>query len=129
MDQLLREWPPGFGGVERVAHEYAQLSAGIVYSFDVQRHSSTLRDPLAVTYSRQRLHSIRFVGRLFIPLPSISLIKLLFSSSPLHGHLPSPGVLLLLFLARILNPNRHVSAHWHAFLAFYQPALSFPLPN
>ena len=38
------------------------------------------------------------------------------SSEPLHGHLPSPGVLLLLVLARLLRPRRIVTAHWHCFL-------------
>ena len=51
-----------------------------------------------------------------MPLPSRSLILLLVSSEPLHGHLPSPGVLLLLLLARLLRPRRLVSAHWHCFL-------------
>ena len=32
--QLLREWPPGYGGVERVAHELALVWGGIVYSLD-----------------------------------------------------------------------------------------------
>ena len=34
---------------------------------------------------------------------------------PLHGHLPSPGVLLLLSLARIIRPKRQVTAHWNCF--------------
>jgi len=38
------------------------------------------------------------------------------SSQPLHGHLPSPGVLALLLLARMLRPRRRVTAHWHCFL-------------
>ena len=36
VEQLLREWPPGYGGVERVAHEMASVWGGAVYSFDVQ---------------------------------------------------------------------------------------------
>ena len=35
-EQLLREWPPGYGGVERVAHELALVWGGAVYSFDAQ---------------------------------------------------------------------------------------------
>ena len=35
-DQLLREWPPGYGGVERVAHELAAVWGGTVWSFDAQ---------------------------------------------------------------------------------------------
>ena len=115
MDQPIREWPLVLV-VSSVLlmnmHSFLlELCIASMYNA-TQAHCETLLRLL----TRQRLHSIRLVGRLFIPLPSISLIKLLFSSSPLHGHLPSPGVLLLLFLARILNPNRHVSAHWHAFL-------------
>ena len=38
------------------------------------------------------------------------------SSTPLYGHLPSPGVLLVLVLARLMHPRRQVTAHWHCFL-------------
>ena len=53
--QLLREWPPGYGGVERVAHELASVWGGAVYSFDVQGQSALVEDPLPVLYSRLRL--------------------------------------------------------------------------
>ena len=69
-----------------------------------------------MTYPRKRLLSIGVFGRLHMPLPTRSLITLLASSEPLHGHLPSPGVLLLLGLARLLRPRRLVTAHWHCFL-------------
>ena len=46
VDQLLREWPPGYGGVERVAHELASLWCGLVYSIDVRRQSAVGHDPL-----------------------------------------------------------------------------------
>ena len=55
-------------------------------------------------------------GRCYLPLPSLSLARLLFSSTPLHGHLPSPAVLILLLLARVIRPHRQVTAHWHCFL-------------
>ena len=114
--QLLREWPPGYGGVERVVHELGSVWGGPVFSVDVQGQACLLNDPLPVIYPRIRLRSTKLFGRLFLPLPSRSLILLLFSSEPLHGHLPSPGVLLLLVLARLLKPRRFVSAHWHCFL-------------
>ena len=114
--QLLREWPPGFGGVERVAHELASSWGGVVYSFDVQCQSSLVQDPLPVSYSRRRLLSLKLFGRLWMPLPSRSMWRLLRSITPLHGHLPSPGVLLVLVLARLLRPHRRITAHWHCFL-------------
>ena len=114
--QLLREWPPGYGGVERVAHDLGSVWGGPAFSFDVQGQACLLNDPLPVIYPRIRLRSTKLFGRLFLPLPSRSLILLLFSPEPLHGHLPSPGVLLLLALARLLRPRRFVSAHWHCFL-------------
>ena len=117
MDQLLREWPPGYGGVERVAHELGSVWGGTVYSLDVQRQAGSEQDPLPVGYYRLRLCSIKLFGRLQLPLPSLSLFRLLHSSVPLHGHLPSPGVLLVLVLARLLRPRRLVTAHWHCFLA------------
>ena len=113
--QLLREWPPGYGGVERVAHELALVWGGAVYSFDAQPQRRCEPDPLPVSYSRIRLPRLT-VGRLLIPLPSRRWWTLLLSSQPLHGHLPSPGVLALLLLARLLRPRRRVTAHWHCFL-------------
>ena len=41
---------------------------------------------------------------------------MLCSRRPLHGHLPSPGVFLVLLLARVLHPRRWLSVHWHSFL-------------
>ena len=95
IQQLLREWPPGYGGVERVAHELGNCWGGVMFSLDVQGQARLHHDSLPVTYSRIRLSIDRLFGRLFLPLPSRSLISLLNSSEPLHGHLPSPGVLLL----------------------------------
>lgn len=113
--QVLREWPPGYGGVERVAHELAQVWGGTVYSFDAQSQCRFGSDPLPVSYERVSLPRL-VVGRFILPLPSLPLWRLLSSSQPLHGHLPSPGVLVLLLLARILRPSRRVTVHWHCFL-------------
>ena len=115
--QLLREWPPGFGGVERVAHELGNCWSGSIFSLDVQGQAFSFEDSLPVTYPRKRLRSFRVFGRLYLPLPCRELIFLLTSSEPLHGHLPSPGVLFLLVLARLLRPRRIVTAHWHSFLS------------
>ena len=116
VEQLLREWPPGYGGVERVAHELASVWGGTVYSLDVQRQEGAGHDPLPVSYPRRCLPSTKPLGRLQLPLPSRALLRLLRSPKPLHGHLPSPGVLLVLVLARLLRPRRRVTAHWHCFL-------------
>ena len=53
VDHLLREWPPGFGGVERVAHELATIWGGTVFSLDVQSQSLIRHDPLPVFYARR----------------------------------------------------------------------------
>ena len=113
--QLLREWPPGFGGVERVAHELANVWGGTVYSLNAQPQQRLVSDPLPVSYPRQRLPRFQ-VGRLLLPYPSLELMRLLRSQEPLHGHLPSPAVLLILVLARLMRPKRKVTAHWHCFL-------------
>lgn len=115
-DQLLREWPPGYGGVERVAHEMASIWGGTVYSFDVQGRSKQEGDALPVGYRRRVLPCSISLGRMVIPLPSQGLWSMLCSRRPLHGHLPSPGVLLALLLARLVHPRRWVSVHWHFFL-------------
>ena len=116
VEQLLREWPPGYGGVERVAHELASVWGGSVYSFDVQRQGAIGQDPLLVAYPRIRLACANIFGRLHVPLPSPALWRLLRSQTPLHGHLPSPGVMLVLLLSRLIRPTRRVTAHWHCFL-------------
>ena len=115
IQQVLREWPPGFGGVERVAHELANVWRGAVYSLDAQPRLRLESDPLRVSYPRQRLPRFQ-VGRLLLPYPSIAFVRLLLSKKPLHGHLPSPAVLLILVLARLMCPKRRVTAHWHCFL-------------
>ena len=81
---------------------------GAVYSLDVQRQGASGHDPLPVSYARLRLPSTRTFGRLQLPLPSTALWSLLVSKS-LHGHLPSPGVLLVLVLARLVRPRQKVT--------------------
>lgn len=115
IEQLLREWPPGYGGVERVAHELATAWGGTVFSLDAQPLQRLEPDPLPVSYDREFLPRFQ-VGRLLLPWPSLKVWRLLFSLQPLHGHLPSPAVLLLLGLAKVLRPRRRVTAHWHCFL-------------
>ena len=117
MLQLLREWPPGFGGVERVAHGLAQELGGTVVCL---RREQVRRPPgdgaLPVTYSRQWLPALP-LGRVLLPLPSLGLARLLLSPAPLLVHLPCPTVLLLLWLARLCGPRRSIWVYWHAFLA------------
>lgn len=120
MWQLLRECPPGYGGVERVAHELAE-------AWQIQGHSSTVfffaagarspagPDPLPVRYGRVSLPCCG-VGRLLLPLPSRRLLRLLTAPEPLHAHLPCPAVLALALIARLLQPRRVISLHWHSFL-------------
>ena len=113
--QLVREWPPGFGGIERVAHEMASVFCSTVYSFDA-KDARLLVDPLIVSYHRIHLRTFRPLGRLLIPLPSRPFLQLIFSKVPLHCHLPSPAVLLTAVFAKLINPHRIVSIHWHCFL-------------
>lgn len=115
--QLLREWPPGYGGVERVAHELAsawtaQGEKAVVFSLQPREQAL---DPLPVSYTRVALPSIT-LGRLLIPWPSRALVRLLLSSDPLHAHLPCPTVLMLSLIARGLRPRRWISVHWHSFV-------------
>ena len=86
-----------------MAHELASVWGGSVFSLDVQRKAALNDDPLPVTYPRRRLPSTKPLGRLQLPLPSKTLWDLLRSTQPLHGHLPSPGVALVLLLARVLS--------------------------
>lgn len=117
--QLTREWPPGYGGVERVVHAIAQGW----HELGGDSTSISLRgpgkgdggDPLAVTYERQRLISWP-VGDVLLPLPCRAFVQLLWSSDPLLVHLPCPTVLLLAVVARLLNRRRRIATLWHAFL-------------
>ena len=114
--QLLREWPPGYGGVERVAHELGVFWGGVVWSFDAQGASRDMDDPVCVSYRRKKLLRLRLSRRLVIPLPSCNLFSLLVSPYPLHGHLPSPAVFLVLLIAKAISPRRKITVHWHCFL-------------
>lgn len=120
MWQLLREWPPGYGGVERVAHELAaawqaQGQQAVVFSLVAQPKALREPDPLPVAYRRVPLRSFAF-GRMVLPLPSRLLLRMLMAPEPLHAHLPCPAVLGLALLARLLRPRRPISLHWHSFL-------------
>lgn len=118
--QLVREWPPGYGGVERVAHEWAAA----IHAADACRICTlSLRglgadggaDPLPVSYPRERLPSMA-LGQLVLPLPSRRLARILLGSQTLHVHLPCPGLLMIGMLARVLRPRRRIRLHWHALL-------------
>ena len=110
--QLTREVPPGYGGVERQVHILADTLASPVF---ILRSPSSIKDPLPVFYDRIYLPTI-LLGRIFLPLPSLALVRLLFSSAPLLAHLPCPTILALVALARLLRPRRQVLIYWHAFL-------------
>jgi len=121
MLQLVREWPPGYGGVERVAHELANAWAEqhddvAVFSLLAQPAFARQSDPLPVHYKRITLPRWG-LNELLIPLPSPQLIRMLWSTRALHAHLPCPAVLLLAALAKGIQPKRVVTVHWHAFLA------------
>ncbi|MFN5160704.1 MAG: glycosyltransferase family 4 protein [Cyanobacteriota bacterium] len=116
--QLVREWPPGFGGVERVAHEIAseyEARGEPLLTLSLQGPPRAGSDPLPVTYGRQHLPSLQ-LGQLLLPLPSARLLAVLASSQPLQLHLPCPGLLGLAMVARLWRPRRFIALHWHAFL-------------
>jgi len=112
MMQLLREWPPGFGGVERVAHSLAAELGGTVFSLQPVAGEP---DALPVAYRRLSL-SAAPCGRVLVPPPSRSLLQLLGARDPLVAHLPCPTVLVLVLLARLIHPKRRIWVYWHAFL-------------
>lgn len=112
MIQLLREWTPGYGGVERTAHHLALVGVGEVVSLRPARPGA---DPLDVPYRRSRLFSVP-LGRLLLVLPTPALWKLLISREALLAHLPCPTVLAISWVARWLRPQRRISFYWHAFV-------------
>ncbi len=117
--QLVRECPPGHGGVERVAHELAsawQAKGDLSATISLQPHTPSADDPsLPVPYRRSSLPRFK-VGQFLFPWPSRRLWAVLTSSEVLHVHLPCPGLLAVSVLARLLQPSRTIRLHWHAFL-------------
>jgi glycosyltransferase involved in cell wall biosynthesis len=112
--QLVRERPPGFGGVERVAHGLAAELGGCVYF--MRQPCAKEPEPLGVSYRRHALPALT-AGKVLLPLASFNLLRLLGSRQPLLVHLPCPTVLVLLVLARLIHPRRVLWVYWHAFLA------------
>ncbi len=121
MDQLVRETPPGFGGIERVAHTIAIQNNGIVYCLRPDSHTF---QALPVNYIRKSIFSFA-LGRLILPFPSIPLLKLLISNRPLLAHLPCPTVLFIAWLAHCLRPQRKIIFYWHAFIDPREGLLGF----
>ena len=118
--QLVRECPPGHGGVERVAHELAsawQAEGELSSTVSLQPYVQSVDDPsLPVQYRRISLPSINLGHQMLLPLPSRRLWAVLISSEVLHVHLPCPGLLAVSVLARLMQPTRTIRLHWHAFL-------------
>lgn len=113
--QLVREWPPGYGGVERVAHEMAEYAQSEVYSLDVKNLRGSSNERFERTYQKTYIHCLR-ITKIAVPIPSENLARLLLSKDHLIGHLPSPEVLALLCLCKLINPHRQITTYWHAFL-------------
>lgn len=118
MIQLLRECPPGFGGVERTAHELATQDQSTDSEVFCIANKLLEPDPLQVSYRRFFLPHLK-LGRVRFLLPGFLFWRLLFSSKAVHAHLPSPEVLSLVVIMKIIQPNRCISIHWHAFLEGY----------
>jgi glycosyltransferase involved in cell wall biosynthesis len=117
--QLTREWPPGYGGMERVAHELAtawqqwgKKVSTISLRGRLRAHDA---DPLPVIYGRQHLASIA-IGQILIPMPQYKLLKALISDQPLVVHLPCPTLLCLGIIAWLVHPNRRIWLYWHSFV-------------
>lgn len=113
MIQLLREWTPGYGGVERTAHQLAVACGGSVACLRAGPHGQS--DPLPVPYRRFHLPSLA-LGRLLLVLPTPALLRLLWSRQPLLAHQPCPTVLAIAWLARLIQPSRSLRFYWHAFV-------------
>ena len=110
VDHLLREWPPGFGGVERVAHELATIWGGTVFSLDVRSISfDTILCPCLATACLTTLLGV------CTSLLSRSLWTLLRSSTPLYG-ISLTGCTACLGVSSFDASRRQVTAHWHCFL-------------
>jgi glycosyltransferase involved in cell wall biosynthesis len=121
--QLLRERPPGYGGVERVAHELAERYGGITLSLGQHSNGSAsgaasvaAADPLSVSYRRLGWPVLR-LGRMRVPLPALQPLRtLLAPDRVLLLHLPCPAILVIGWIVHLLQPARGLHVVWHAFL-------------
>ena len=116
IQQLLREGRLAMAELRGWPMSWSHCWGGVTYSLDVQGQASLRQDSSPVTYPRKRLRSIGIIGRLHLPLPSRTLISLLTSSEPLHGHLPSPGVCCCWSWHAYFGLVALLLAHWHCFL-------------
>ena len=109
--------PPGFGGVERVAHEIANFFvkngsyASIFYFYESpsigDQEDTSLVTALPLAFSLKA--PFRFIGH----------IRDLLRSSHLSiYHLPSVPVFALLVLTRLFGARRSFFVYWHAFLSY-----------
>jgi glycosyltransferase involved in cell wall biosynthesis len=114
MIQLLRLQPPGYGGVERVAHEIALELNTPVYSLS---RSPSLDDDhfFSIPYERHILKTIKF-KKVFLILPLRRFWDLVLTETTIYCHLPSPEVTLIALVARLFNRKRVIIVHWHCFL-------------
>lgn len=114
--QLLRERPPGYGGVERVAHELAERYGGSTVSLGRGAAATVAPDPLPVSYRRLDW-PVLCLGRLRLPWPALQpLRELLAPRKVLLLHLPCPAILLVGWLVHLLQRSRPLHLYWHAFL-------------
>ena len=74
--QIVPSEPPGFGGVERIAHEIANEYHTDIYTFSQTKNKnfSSSRD-----YSLIKLKSFN-IGKIVIPLPTPNILKLIFNT-------------------------------------------------
>lgn len=117
--QVLRERPPGYGGIERVAHELAQRYGGTALYMSRDCKSSLPNcqpDPLPVSYRRMNWPVLSWRG-ILIPFPILSRLRLILSDDvALLLHLPCTSVLLLGLFIVLFKPSRPLHVYWHAFL-------------
>ena len=116
IQQIVREYPPGFGGIERVSHCLAEEIGGTIYFLRDPKAIGYLSDPLLVKYNRIWLRSIS-IGKLFFPLPSKQILRILIDKDPLIGHVPCPTIFFLCLAARFFNRSRTVILYWHALIS------------
>ena len=113
--QIVREEPPGFGGVERTAAQLATAWGTEIYYF---RRTTVATGFSLDSEDRLRKHKLGYIriSRLFIPLPGKKLVNLFLSKEHIHAHLPSAEILFLICLVKLISPRRLITVHWHAIL-------------
>ena len=115
--QLCAWQPPGFGGIERVAHELALFLAKkqlYNYTYYLRRSTSAVK---ADESKQNTQNKSLLLGNLPI-LNHRTTCKLLNSEDTVIFHIPSVPIFIIMVAHALIAPQAKRYVYWHAFLGY-----------